>query len=115
MKKKCFYTLTFLMIFAACKSNKNILPQQKMKLVMWDIVNADEWIKIAAIKDSTIVLKKENIALYNKIFALHKITKDEFYSSYNYYENHPNEMKILLDSISAYGIKKRDTLTNHLK
>lgn len=82
---------------------------------MWDIVNADEWIKIAAIKDSTIVLKKENIALYNKIFALHKITKDEFYSSYNYYENHPNEMKILLDSISAYGIKKRDTLTNHLK
>ena len=98
MRKLIFYTL-FVSIFIACSGNKKPLPVQKMKVV----------------KDSTIVIKKENIALYNKIFDLHKISKDEFYNSYNYYENHPNEMKILLDSISAYGIKKRDTLTNHLK
>ena len=102
-------------ILIACSGHNKPLPIQKMKVVMWDVVNADEWMKFASIKDSTIAIKKENIALYNKIFALHKITKDEFYSSYNYYENHPNEMKILLDSISAYGIKKRDTLTNHFK
>ncbi len=114
MKKLIFYTL-FVLIFASCSSNKKTIPIQKMKLVMWDIINADEWMKFAAAKDSTISIKKENIALYNKIFALHKISKDEFYNSYSYYENHPNEMKILLDSISAFGIKKRDTLTNHLK
>lgn len=77
---------------------------------MWDVINADEWMKAASIKDSTVIAKKQNIALYNKIFALHKITKQQFYDSYNYYQTHPNEMKMLLDSVAAYGIKKRDSL-----
>ena len=115
MRKTSFYILALLTILIACNSNKQLLPIQKMKVVMWDMVNADEWMKLAAVKDSTIILKKENIALYNKVFALHKISKDEFYTSYSYYQNHPNEMKILLDSIAAYGVKQRDTLTNHFK
>ena len=113
--RNLIYILIFSTLLFACNGKSKVIAIPKMKFIMWDIVNADEWMKLAVAKDSSITIKKENIALYNKIFTLHKITKDEFYNSYNYYETHPNEMKILLDSIAAFGIRKRDTLTNHLK
>jgi hypothetical protein len=81
---------------------------------MWDMITADEWMKLAVAKDSTIPLKKENISQYNKIFSLHKISKDEFFNSYTFYKTHPNQMKILLDSLTAFSIRKRDTLTYHI-
>jgi Domain of unknown function (DUF4296) len=114
MRYIAVYTLFFSLFITACNSNKKVLPIQQMKVVMWDIITTDEWMKLSATKDSSILLKKENISLYNKIFGLHKISKDEFYNSYEYYQAHPNEMKILLDSVAAFGIKKRDTLTNHI-
>jgi hypothetical protein len=85
-----------------------------MKLVMWDVITADEWMRKQFSTDSIIDSTKKNIALYNKIYALHKITKEDYYSSYYYYKNHPNEMKTLLDSLAAFGTRKRDTLTNHI-
>jgi len=64
--------------------------------------------------DSIIDSTQKNLALYNKIFQLHNISKDEYYTSYDYYKNHPNEMKILLDSVAAFGTRRRDTLNNHI-
>ena len=113
--RNLIYILVSSLIFFACKNDHKLLPIPQMKFVMWDIINADEWMKLAAVKDYTILLKKENISLYNKIFTLHKISKEDFYNSYNYYETHPNDMKILLDSLAAFGKRNRDTLTNHLK
>ncbi len=98
----------------ACNQKKKAIAIPQMKLVMWDVITADEWMRKQSIADTIIDSTKKNIALYNKIFALHKITKEEYYSSYDYYKNHPNEMKILLDSLAAFGTRKRDTLTNHI-
>jgi hypothetical protein len=106
--------MIFFVIFFSCKTKVKVLPINKMKVVMWDITSADEWMKISNSKDSTQLLKKQNISLYNKIFALHQTTKEEFYNSYNYYQNNPNEMKALLDSLMNYGTKKRDTIVNHI-
>ena len=106
--------LLLCLLFLACKHKPQVLPINKMKMVMWDMVSVDEWMKITASKDSTQLLKKQNISLYNKVFATHQITKEDFYNSYNYYQNHPNDMKILMDSLMSYGTKKRDTVVNHI-
>ena len=98
----------------SCTNKVKTIAPQKMKLIMWDIITADEWLNNRNIKDSTVLFNKQNLSLYNKIFALQQTTKDEFYSSYTFYQKHPTLMKVLLDSLASYGIKKRDSLTNHL-
>lgn len=114
MRTITFYSLFFMVLALACKNTTTILPPTQMKLIMWDMITADEWLKLAANKDSSIIRKKQNTSLYNKVFALNKTSKEIFYYSYQYYQSHPTEMKVLLDSLSVYGIRKRDTITNHL-
>lgn len=82
---------------------------------MWDILTSDELVKLKKEKDSTLNFNIENNKNYTSIFKFHKIEKDFFYSSYNYYQSNPIEMKILLDSISRFGVRKRDAIANHLK
>lgn len=79
---------------------------------MWDMVTADALVQQQFALDSITNSTKKNIAYYNKIFALNNVSKDEYYDSYNYYTQHPNEMKILLDSLSAFGIRLRDSTNN---
>lgn len=111
---RLFAVVAFSVCSLSCHQQKAI-PPQKMKLILWDMVNADEFAKIKLQQNALVFSKKENLSLYNKVFSLHQVSKDEFYESFSYYQSHPVEMKTLLDSLAAYGIKKRDSLNNHLK
>jgi hypothetical protein len=111
---KLFLLCCAIVFFCSCNRKEQVIAIPQMKLVMWDVITADEWMRKQFSTDTIIDSTKKNIALYNKIFALHKITKEEYYNSYNYYKNHPNEMKTLLDSLAAFGTRKRDTLNNHI-
>ena len=79
-----------------------------MKAIMWDMVCADELYAESATKDSTLKIKKDNFRLYQQVFAIHKISKNTFYSSYRYYQSHPDEYKILMDSLQAYGTLQKN-------
>ena len=50
---------------------------------------------------------KENIRFYEEVYALHHITKKQFDYTYKYYESHPIEFKILLDSIDAFAVREQ--------
>ena len=41
------------------------------------------------------------------LVKLNNITKDQFYDSYNYYKQHPDLLKVILDSITATSEKER--------
>jgi hypothetical protein len=114
MRITIFYIIFIVVVLIGCNQQSDVIPPTQMKQIMWDMITADEWLKLAAKKDSSVIYKKQQTSLYNKIFTINKTTKEAFYSSYQYYQTHPNEMKILLDSLSAFGIRKRDTITNHL-
>jgi hypothetical protein len=45
---------------------------------------------------------------FEQVFYWHHITKSSFFHSLSYYEQHPDKMKKLIDSLSAYG--KRITM-----
>jgi hypothetical protein len=45
--------------------------------------------------------------LYEQVFAVHKITKKQFYDSYHYYEAHPVAYKELVDSLESYANKQK--------
>ncbi len=86
-----------------------------MRLVMWDMINADSWFTITSYKDSLAVKNKKNITFYKQIFQQHNTTKEQFYYSYNYYEQHPDEMKTLLDSVEATGSRAKIKLLGKAK
>lgn len=97
----CMATLLF-----ACKTkqdNKQILPINSMKLVLWDMLKADEWYNQTTIRDTLHLRVNEKFLYYEEVYKVHHINKDQFYNSYKYYETHPDKFKILIDSVVAYG------------
>jgi hypothetical protein len=102
---KIFIACLFALLLHACKNKSkppvDILPQEKMQQMMWDMIRADEFAKGFAIKDTTKTLKEHSIILYEKVFALHKVSKEIFAKSLKYYQQDPLRNKRLFDSLSA--------------
>lgn len=94
-----------------------ILAVNDMKLVMWDMTVADEFTTTYLPRDTIYKGKKDSASLvkkginkfYQEVFALHKIDQATFFSSYDFYRTHPEYYKILLDSLSAYGGRERES------
>ena len=91
----------------------DILSINEMKQVMWNMIQVDEFAASYIGKDSTLDLKKETGKLYQKVFVLHKIDSAHFFKSFKYYKEHPDDYKILLDSLTAFGIRERENRFNN--
>lgn len=104
---KYFISIFLLVCFSSCTQFKTI-PINNMKVIMWDMACADEWYVEKYSRDSTLKKNKENIRLYEQVFATHKISKEQFYSSYKYYQEHADLYKILIDSVQFYASRERN-------
>lgn len=105
--------LLLLLTFIACgkknKVPKNILSQEKMETVVWDVIQADEFLKDYILnKDSTLNDTVESIKMYDRVFRLNNTTRDEFSRSFQYYTSHTALMKELLDSLNVRGQKESE-------
>lgn len=104
--------LLLLLAFAgACKKNNKIpdgiLKPDKMQAVLWDVIKADAYTTTFIKKDSSKNAANENQQLQQEIFAIHKITKADFYNSYEYYKTKPAVFKKLMDSMIAQEERKK--------
>ena len=99
----------------SCKSSvpKDVLPPKKMQAVLWDVMQADEMADYYSAKDSTFHGLLKHAEYYQKIFSIHKITKEDFSKSLSYYQNHPAVFKTVLDSLKSFGerMQRADSLT----
>ncbi len=108
MKAASFFLMVFILI--ACSSSpvpKGIIRPNQMQKVLFDLIKADEFLTNFAVKDSTINLKTRRISLYEQVFTIHHISKDDFYKSYRYYQQHPDKNKVLFDSLYAVVDRKK--------
>ena len=100
-------------MLTACSSpNKipdDIIGIDRMKLIIWDMTRAGKLAQERYRKDS-VHMKIITTEAFQQVFDLYHITKDDFYKSYQYYEEHPDKNKILLDSVSAYALRQRQQL-----
>ena len=107
--KILFFTLVLL---TSCGGNNktpdDILKPEKMQAVLWDVIKADAFTTEFIKKDTTKNAANENLKLQQQIFAIHKVTKDVFYESYDYYKNNSIQFKTLLDSMITKA--ERDNL-----
>ncbi|MDD2791740.1 MAG: DUF4296 domain-containing protein [Sediminibacterium sp.] len=103
-------------LVAACgdgsemKVGKDVIPIGEMKLIIWDIMKADEYYSRLSANDTANRYHNENLRLYDQLFRSHQITKEKFYQSYKYYASHPAAFKVLIDSVDAVSRRERDLL-----
>jgi Domain of unknown function (DUF4296) len=113
-----------------------ILSREKMAAVLWDMIQADQYSTLYLAKDSAgvpkdsagmtkdsagrtkdsagvpkdsarINLKMETLRLYEQVFRLHQVSREEFRKSYQYYLDHPALNQVLFDSLTAKGVRMR--------
>ncbi len=119
--------LAFILLvsFFSCsekEKRKDILSQNQMEEVMWDLMRADQYVSGFLLKDSTHNKKNESVKLYEEIFFIHKITRDQFKTSFDYYTSRPDLFRPIIDSLSKRKVTthlfpthpiNRDSLAKH--
>ncbi len=111
------FVFVILISLFSCQNKKKeeILKPEKMQAVLWDIIRADNFTIDFIKKDSTKNVNEENVKMQIEIFAIHKITKDEFYSSLDYYKKNNGLMKPIIDSIISKAEKTRNFKVTNLE
>ncbi len=111
------YLLLFysLIGFVSSCENKNTMPEgilqrDKMQAVMWDVLKADVFTRDFIIKDTSKKAVEENLKLQLDIFAIHHISKDEFYKSFNYYKLNTGLMKEMMDSMIVKAERNKEKI-----
>lgn len=112
-------SIVFLSVVAfllSCGSSvpKDVLPRAKMRSVLWDMMQADGMAEYYSAKDTSFRGLAKHVNYYNQVFAIHKISKEQFSKSLVYYENHPSDFKIILDSLHNYA-QRLQTAADTLK
>jgi hypothetical protein len=103
--------------FSCVRNNKipkEILPQNEMRKVMWDMMRADAYVTDFVMKDSTRDQKKESAILYEKVFRIHSTTQEAFKKSLSFYQSRPDLFKVISDSLRSDEKKVQESL-NYIK
>lgn len=84
------------------KVPKDVLQPDKMEDVLWDMIQTGEFLSgFVLYRDTNINAVMESQRWYEKVYSFHQISKEDFKRSYNWYRDHPDMMKRILDSLSV--------------
>ena len=113
MRNKAILILAFLF---SCSTPlpKDVLPPEKMKVILWDVLRADELAGYNLTSDTSLNRINTYTAYYQQILDIHKISREKFNKSLAYYQNHPVLFKVVLDSLQNYADRQQKNDTSHL-
>lgn len=81
------------------------LQPQKMQAVLWDLMRSDQFLSDYVFARDTAAKKRDlSFDMYARIFAIHKITPEQFRASFVYYHDHPELLKEVMDSMNKKSI-----------
>jgi len=101
-----------LSIFAGCGNDdeipKDVIAKDKMGKIFWDMIQADQYAIQYLTKDSArSKLMPETMKLYEEIFRIHHVSRQEFQKSFQFYQAHPALTKTIFDSLSVAATRQR--------
>ena len=117
--RKILFFLCCSIALVSCRDNnrmpKDVLPQEEMGKVLWDMMNAGQYVSSYVLTKDSIDKIAQSTKVYGQVLQLHAISKEKFEKSYAYYREHPGLMKVILDSLSkkqTYTVEKlqKDTI-----
>jgi len=102
MTRSVVFTLLVALLWSCGeKQPENVLPPDRMQAVMWDLLQADELSSYYVSLDSAMASAERREGYYSVIYRNHKITREQFRTSFRYYAERPERMKVVLDSLQA--------------
>jgi len=104
------FVLLFLIMGCTDKDKipSGVLPREEMGNVLWDMVQADQYADIYVTKDTSRINKKiETLKLYDMVLRMHKVSRDEFRKSFQFYKDRPDLSRPMFDSLLARGNRLR--------
>jgi hypothetical protein len=104
--------LIAMLLLAACTDKdrlpSGIIEKDKMGQILWDMMEADQYASIYLAKDTARAnIKMETLKLYQEVFQLHHVTREEFSKSFTWYRERPDLTRGLFDSLLAKGNRLR--------
>lgn len=108
MKNTWIILCLFLFSCASNNAPENKVEFNKMKVVLWQLMQADEYYARASVMDTSLKTTKKNVQYYKQIFEYNKVDRKAFYTTLAYYEKRPIAFKVLMDS--AYALSKREKM-----
>lgn len=110
---RILFLIVILCWLAACGNSKKlpegVIPKAEMEKVLWDMMLADRYAAQYILKDSAkLDVKKETFKVYDQVFQVHKITQEQFLTSYKFYMSRPDISRVIFDSLSAKGNRNRE-------
>src|SRR5450432_537551 len=103
--------LLALLCLASCSDKdrvpSGIIPPDKMQKILWDMIQADQYSDMYLAKDSGDKAKRETLTLYAQVFQLHKVSREDFQKSFQYYIDRPDLSRSLFDSVLKLGTNAR--------
>lgn len=103
----CIIFLFLMQMSCRNETKTAIIPVDSMKLIMWDMMKADEWFNRKIVQDTNAIRNKEDVKLYEMVFKIHGVSRERYFASYRYYEGRPVSFKRLLDSLDALSNRER--------
>ena len=103
-----FLYLYIVVIGHACGTSvpKDVLPNDKMQAVLYDVIRADEMVDFRQITDSAYRPFSRRAAIYDTIFQLHAVKKEDFQKSLKFYQTRPDLLKGVIEDMQK---KIKDT------
>ena len=98
------FIILIILNFGCIRDNKipkDVIPQNQMRKIMWDLMRADAYVTDFIMKDSTCDKKAESAKLYEKIFDIHATTQEAFKKSLAFYQSRPDLFKVISDSLRS--------------
>jgi hypothetical protein len=96
------FIILIILSFGCIRNNKvpkDVIPQNQMRKIMWDLMRADAYVTDFIMKDSIRDKKAESAKLYEKIFEIHATTQETFKKSLAFYQSRPDLFKVVSDSL----------------
>ena len=100
MKKNIPFLLIILLTFA-CKSPE-VLPESKMKAITWDLMKGSYDSTTSSFKFSKNI-SDEDLGPLEAVFKKYQVSRQEYYYSFDVYQQDPAKFKLFIDSVVAYG------------
>lgn len=108
--------LLSILVLSSCKvaiQQTAQLDINKTKIIVWQLMQVDEYYTRVSLLDSTWRLNRKNVEMYQQVFDLNKVDRTAFYNTMNYLERHPIEFKRLMDSVNEVSKREKNTQRLH--
>ena len=118
MRNVFVFFIPALFLLNACKEKSDeqvVLSKKQIVPIVYDLMLTDEFTMQVKGKDTTYDLSLNRSEKYDQVFRLHKVDSKTFSDSYKYYLGHPDELKVVFDSVEALATRRRLQIMNPSK